>query len=384
MLQAELKVIEGKQQGKSIPLSTKKFLIGREQDCQLRPTSDLVSRHHCVFTQDDYTLRLRDLGSTNGTFVNGERIQGQVVLNDGDRIQVGKLAFQVTIRDTAGAVASPGSVGGGSLSLNDLSSQPDSAEPSAVADPLSDSALLGSSDTEVNTGKTDAGMSAGQTMEIPALDAAAFAADTESGMFGGDTTVIAPGAPAQQPVSPLGPPPRSPGVRPAVSNQTPAGGYAKPMPTAPQMGYGSPQYMPAYPAAQPVYSPPAMYPPAMYPQAGYPGMGGYPAAPAYQQPMYPQPAYPQMPGYGAMPYPQAPATPAAPIETPSSAGKKPMPAAPPVSLPPPETTGAKDPEVKAEAPKPADGNGAAPQKKPSSAAADIIRAHMQRRPQTGS
>ena len=67
MLQAELKILGGKHQGKAIPLSTKKFLVGREQDCQLRPNSDLVSRHHCVFSIDDYAVRLRDLGSTNGT-----------------------------------------------------------------------------------------------------------------------------------------------------------------------------------------------------------------------------------------------------------------------------------------------------------------------------
>ena len=63
MLQSVLKVVGGKHEGKTIPLM-KKFIVGREEDCHLRPNSDLVSRHHCVFTMDDYTLRLRDLGST--------------------------------------------------------------------------------------------------------------------------------------------------------------------------------------------------------------------------------------------------------------------------------------------------------------------------------
>src|SRR5262245_50877812 len=105
MLHVELKVLEGRQQGKVIPLSVKQFLIGREQDCHLRPNSDLVSRHHCVFTVDDFTVRLRDLGSTNGTFVNGERIQGQVVLKPGDHVVVGKLSFEMVIHEGA-AVAS--------------------------------------------------------------------------------------------------------------------------------------------------------------------------------------------------------------------------------------------------------------------------------------
>ncbi len=98
MLSADLKVIGGRQNGKLIPLP-KKFLIGREQDCHLRPNSDLVSRHHCAFTLDEYTLRLRDLGSTNGTFVNGERLTGEAVLKQGDQVRVGKLDFEIQLRD---------------------------------------------------------------------------------------------------------------------------------------------------------------------------------------------------------------------------------------------------------------------------------------------
>ncbi|HVJ66520.1 MAG TPA: FHA domain-containing protein [Caulifigura sp.] len=99
MFQAELRVATGKQTGSVIPLPVGKFLVGREEDCHLRPNSDLVSRHHCVFTLDEYSIRLRDLGSTNGTFVNGERIRGQVVLKEGDRVVIGKLEFDMVIRD---------------------------------------------------------------------------------------------------------------------------------------------------------------------------------------------------------------------------------------------------------------------------------------------
>ncbi|MBX3441280.1 MAG: FHA domain-containing protein [Planctomyces sp.] len=99
MVQAELRVSSGRQAGSVITLPLGKFLIGREEDCHLRPNSDLVSRHHCVFTADELSLRLRDLGSTNGTFVNGERIRGAVLLNDGDRVAIGKLEFDVVLRD---------------------------------------------------------------------------------------------------------------------------------------------------------------------------------------------------------------------------------------------------------------------------------------------
>jgi len=99
MFQAELRVATGKQMGSVISLPVGKFLVGREEDCHLRPNSDLVSRHHCVFTSDEYSIRLRDLGSTNGTFVNGERIRGQVILKEGDRVVIGKLEFDVVVRD---------------------------------------------------------------------------------------------------------------------------------------------------------------------------------------------------------------------------------------------------------------------------------------------
>ena len=97
MINAELRVIGGKHTGQVIRLDRKKYLIGREQDCQLRPNSDLVSRHHCVFSIDDFSVRLRDLGSTNGTSVNGQRILKEVILAEGDHVIVGSLEFEFRI-----------------------------------------------------------------------------------------------------------------------------------------------------------------------------------------------------------------------------------------------------------------------------------------------
>lgn len=106
MVAAELKVVGGKHAGQVIPLNRRKFLIGREQDCQLRPNSDMVSRHHCVFSIDDFSVRLRDLGSTNGTLVNGERIRKETVLKAGDRVLIGNLDFELVINVGVAALES--------------------------------------------------------------------------------------------------------------------------------------------------------------------------------------------------------------------------------------------------------------------------------------
>ena len=100
MLYAMLKIVGGKHDGDTVSLITPKFLIGREQDCHLRPNSELVSRHHCVFTMDEYALRIRDLGSTNGTLVNDEKLEGEITLKEGDRVRVGKLEFEIVFSES--------------------------------------------------------------------------------------------------------------------------------------------------------------------------------------------------------------------------------------------------------------------------------------------
>jgi predicted component of type VI protein secretion system len=117
MLQAKLKVVGGKHHGKTIAVPKGKFLIGREQDCQLRPNSELVSRHHCVIHIDDFTVRLRDLGSTNGTFVNGNRVRGEMTLKAGDRVRVGKLDFEILIPDPNAVETAPVATGDSSRGL---------------------------------------------------------------------------------------------------------------------------------------------------------------------------------------------------------------------------------------------------------------------------
>ena len=109
-MQVELQVVRGSRDDstivdvESIPVTGETFIIGRAQDCHLRLNSDLLSRHHCVILQDGYTVRIRDLGSKNGTFVNSQRTRFVVVLNDGDIIVVGELTLRVAISETTETV----------------------------------------------------------------------------------------------------------------------------------------------------------------------------------------------------------------------------------------------------------------------------------------
>ena len=71
-------------------------VIGRREDCDFRIPLGEISRKHCRLIKDGDTLRLEDLGSSNGTFRNGERIQ-EAELQPGDTIQVGPVVFVVQI-----------------------------------------------------------------------------------------------------------------------------------------------------------------------------------------------------------------------------------------------------------------------------------------------
>lgn len=96
-MDVKLVVTEGKQAGQEVPIPVRKFFIGRAEDCHLRPHSDLISRHHCVILVEEGMIAIRDFGSKNGTFVNGEKITAEVELKAGDRLKVGNLEFEVRV-----------------------------------------------------------------------------------------------------------------------------------------------------------------------------------------------------------------------------------------------------------------------------------------------
>jgi hypothetical protein len=96
----QLIVVRGKPEGKVIPLAGPTFKIGRGETCHLRPNSEQVSREHAEFTIEANGLIVRDLGSRNGTLVNGKALTTEACkLKDRDLVQVGPLTFAVSIHD---------------------------------------------------------------------------------------------------------------------------------------------------------------------------------------------------------------------------------------------------------------------------------------------
>jgi pSer/pThr/pTyr-binding forkhead associated (FHA) protein len=106
-MKVKLKLLKGPEAGKEIKIPSPKCVIGRGEDCQLRPKSDAISRRHCVIFVKDGELLARDLQSRNGTWVNGERIAEDRVLKSGDKIQFGPLEFEVVIDHSLGGDKKP-------------------------------------------------------------------------------------------------------------------------------------------------------------------------------------------------------------------------------------------------------------------------------------
>ncbi len=95
---ARLRFLHGDSIEETIEIPPGEVVIGRDIDCHLQRESPFISRHHCVLLLDEYTLRIRDLGSKNGTFVNGRRIGGgETIVIDGDLVAVGEITFQVIL-----------------------------------------------------------------------------------------------------------------------------------------------------------------------------------------------------------------------------------------------------------------------------------------------
>jgi pSer/pThr/pTyr-binding forkhead associated (FHA) protein len=93
----------GTSKGKIIPIPRSPFVIGRDAKCHLRPASAMVSNRHCTLEIREGKVYVTDLGSTNGTFINEDRLEKDAAreLRNTDRLMIGPLAFESRIESSA-------------------------------------------------------------------------------------------------------------------------------------------------------------------------------------------------------------------------------------------------------------------------------------------
>ena len=91
----QLVVIQGRSASTAVKLGDGVTTAGRQEECQLRIKSSQVSRKHCELFEKHGMLLVKDLGSANGTFVNGTKIEGQRVMEPGDELGIGPIVFRI-------------------------------------------------------------------------------------------------------------------------------------------------------------------------------------------------------------------------------------------------------------------------------------------------
>jgi hypothetical protein len=117
-----LRFISGKYQGGEFPLPEDgEIVIGRSSELDMVLVEDMVSRRHAKISVESGDIFLEDLGSTNGSFVNGEKIS-RTKLGEGDRILIGTSIIKVVASD-------------GSSSVDDAKAKMDAAAASARPSP---------------------------------------------------------------------------------------------------------------------------------------------------------------------------------------------------------------------------------------------------------
>ena len=120
--------IDGSQKTFDLPSNT--IVIGRRHDCDLCIPLEHVSRRHCQLNQNEDNLKIRDLGSRNGTFLNGKRID-EATVKAGDYIKIGPLTFQIQINGVPEKTIPPAEA---EPELSDLEMPKPTAEAEAAVD----------------------------------------------------------------------------------------------------------------------------------------------------------------------------------------------------------------------------------------------------------
>jgi predicted component of type VI protein secretion system len=91
----QLAVLRGRSSTQTIRLSSDVTVVGRQDGCQLQIRSSQVSRKHCELREEDGFLLVKDLDSSNGTFINGKKVSGTQRAEHGMELSFGGVKFRV-------------------------------------------------------------------------------------------------------------------------------------------------------------------------------------------------------------------------------------------------------------------------------------------------
>ncbi len=108
-MNANLVLLNGSGPHKTFALPKPVTVLGRRHDCDLRIPLPVVSRKHCQLTQNNDSMKLRDLSSRAGTFVNGKKgeAETEVPLKPGDYVRIGPLTFVCQIDGEPAKITPP-------------------------------------------------------------------------------------------------------------------------------------------------------------------------------------------------------------------------------------------------------------------------------------
>ena len=109
---ATLRIVQGVEPGKRFPLTAERSTIGRSSDCEVSLDVAAVSRRHAEVIRRGTDFIVEDLGSRNGTYVNGLRIAGSTTLSNGDLIGICDQEFAFEADNAPGRTGLTGMLGG--------------------------------------------------------------------------------------------------------------------------------------------------------------------------------------------------------------------------------------------------------------------------------
>lgn len=90
-----LQIVLGRERGRIYPVAAGSYVLGRGSDSDIVLVSDIVSRRHARLDVDAGSVRITDVGSSNGTFINGARVLGEGYVKEGEVVLVGDVAMRL-------------------------------------------------------------------------------------------------------------------------------------------------------------------------------------------------------------------------------------------------------------------------------------------------